>query len=291
MSARALGRKRKETIVNEEQTTLWNGLAANAWIETRELIDQLFKPMEALLVEAAPEGSKCSVLDVGCGTGATTLAAARRIDAGGRALGVDISKPMIEVARERARQEGSLATFVCGDAQHHAFEAQSFDVILSRFGVMFFDDTALAFANLRRAARVGAKLRLLVWRGPEENPFMTAAEQAAAPLLPSIPARCPDAPGQFALASPLRVQRCLGESGWIGVDVRPVDFECAFPESELVPYFTRFGPLARVLHEADAGTRSQIIEAVRRAFEPYVSGAEVRFTAACWLVGARAPEQ
>jgi hypothetical protein len=154
---------------------------------------------------------------------------------------------------------------------------------------MFFDDPVRAFANLRRAARDGAALRFIAWRSPSENPFMTTAERAAAPLLPDVPARRPDAPGQFAFADQRRVGRILEEGGWGEIDLRPIDVGCVLPESELVRYLTRFGPLARVLPAADDQTRTRVIDTVRAAFEPYVHGAEVRFTAACWLVAARAP--
>jgi SAM-dependent methyltransferase len=275
--------------MNEEQKTLWNGVAGRAWVETQQLLDRVFEPMEKLLVEAIPTGSACRVLDVGCGTGGTTVAAARRLGTGGQALGVDISEPMIDRARALAEQSGSVATFVCADAQHHAFDAASFDVVLSRFGVMFFDDTRQAMSNLRRAASSAAELRLLAWRSPEDNPFMTTAERAAAPLMPSLPERRPDAAGQFAFADAERVRSILEGSGWLDIDVRPVDMACTFPENELTVYMTRLGPLSRVLLDVEEPTRGRIIETVRDGFKPYVHGAEVRFIAACWLFGARAP--
>jgi ubiquinone/menaquinone biosynthesis C-methylase UbiE len=274
--------------MNDDQTALWNGSAGQAWVDTRELLDQLWAPIERLLVESLRCGSDERVLDVGCGTGATTLAAARQLGAGGHAVGLDLSAPMIDVARDRARREGSTATFICADAQSYSFEASSFDVLLSRFGVMFFDDPVRAFNNLRSAARDGAALRFIAWRGPGENPFMTTAERAAAPLLPQIPARQPDAPGQFAFADAQRVRRILEESGWREIEARPIDVACTFPESELIRYVTRLGPLSRILHDADDKTRTHVIETVRRAFDEYVSGADVRFVAACWWVGARA---
>ncbi|OJH42013.1 class I SAM-dependent methyltransferase [Cystobacter ferrugineus] len=274
---------------DDEQTKLWNGLAGRAWVEAQELLDQMFKPLEDLLVEAVSAGSGRQVLDVGCGTGSTTLAIARQLGAEGRCIGIDISDPMITSARARAERESTPASFIRANAQNHAFEPASFDMIISRFGVMFFDDFVRAFANLKRAAKDDAELRFIAWRSPAENPFMTTAERAAAPLLPNVPARRPDAPGQFAFADQRRVHRILEESGWAEIDIRPIDIACTLPEKELVRYLTRLGPLGLVLQEADDQTRTQVIETVRAAFEPYVHGAEVRFTAACWMVRARAP--
>lgn len=273
---------------SDEQEKLWNGLAGQAWVETQELLDRMFKPLEDLLVDAVLAGSRSRVLDVGCGTGSTTLAVARTLGAKGRCVGIDISDPMIALARVRAERERTPASFIRADAQSHDFEPGSFDMIISRFGVMFFEDSIRAFANLRRAARDGADLRFLAWRSAAENPFMTTAERAAAPLLPNIPARQPDAPGQFAFADRRRVYRILEESGWTEIDIRPIDVACTLPEKDLVQYFTRLGPLGLILRQVDDRARSQVIETVRAAFAPYVHGAEVCYTAACWMVSARA---
>ena len=197
---------------------------------------------------------------------------------------------MIALAQARAALESAPPRFVCADAQRHAFEPASFDMIVSRFGVMFFDDSVRAFANLRRAAKPSADLNVIVWRSAAENPFMTVAERAAAPFLPEMPARRPDEPGQFAFANRDRVSSILEQSGWAAIDIQPLDVACTLPEAELDPYLSKLGPLGRVLQEADDRTRSRVIETVRAAFEPYVHGTAVRFTAACWMVGARAPE-
>jgi SAM-dependent methyltransferase len=273
---------------DDAQSKLWNGLAGRAWAEEQELLDQMLKPFEDLLVEAVSTGSGSRVLDVGCGTGSTTLAIARLLGEKGRCTGIDISEPMITAARAHTGRESTPASFILANAQDHAFEPASFEMIISRFGVMFFNDSVQAFANLRRAAKDGAGLRFVAWRSPSENPFMTTAERAAAPLLPNLPARRPDAPGPFAFADPHRVHRILEESGWAGIDIRPIDVACTLPEKDLVRYLTRFGPLGMVLHEADERTRAQVIDTVRAAFEPYVHGAEVRFTAASWMASARA---
>lgn len=274
---------------DNEQAALWNGRAGRAWGDAQQVLDQMFKPFEDRLAEAVRAGAGQRVLDVGCGTGSTTLAVARQLGAAGRCTGIDISEPMIAAARARAEREGTPARFVRADAQTQAFEPASFDMIISRFGVMFFDDPVGAFANLRRAARDGAELRFVAWRSAAENPFMTTAERAAAPLMPNLPARRADAPGQFAFADRDRVGAILEEGGWGGIDIRPIDVACTLPENQLVGYLTRLGPVGLVLQEADKRARAQIIETVRAAFEPYVHGDEVRFTAACWIVGARAP--
>jgi SAM-dependent methyltransferase len=269
----------------EGQAALWNGRAGQAWIEAQETLDRMFKPFETLLVQAVASAE--SVLDVGCGTGGTTLAVARQT--GAACLGVDISRPMVAVAKTRAELEGLPAHFLAADAQSHAFEPASFDMIISRFGVMFFDDPVAAFINLRSGVVKGGALCGFAWRSAADNPFMTTAERAAAPFLSDMPVRKRDAPGQFAFADQARVRRILEDSGWREIDIQPVDIACTLYKSALHDYVTRLGPLGLVLQEADVSTRAKVIDAVRAAFDPYVQGEEVRFTAACWRISAKAP--
>ena len=255
-------------------------------VEAQILIDRILKPFEDLLVQAVADHSASRVLDVGCGTGGVTLAVAQRLGPEGCCVGVDISDPMIAAAWARIEGSSASARFICADAQTYAFDPESVDMVASRFGVMFFNDFVQAFTNLRRAAKPGAELMFIAWRSAAEKTFMTAAERAATPLLPDLPARSPDAPGQFAFADEGRVRRILQESGWTGIDMQPLDAAIAFPASSLEFYFTRLGPVAKSLHETDEQTRAQIIETVRAAFDPYVYGAGVRFNAACWAVSA-----
>jgi SAM-dependent methyltransferase len=273
---------------DDEQAKLWNGLAGRAWVETQDVLDRMSKPFEELLLaEVAASPCGC-VLDVGCGTGGTTVAAARFLGAAGRSVGIDISEPMIAAARARAERERVPASFICANAQDYAFEPAQFDMIISRFGVMFFDRPVAAFANLRRASTADARLRCIAWRSAAENPFMTTAERAAAPLLPDLPPRQPGAPGQFAFGDSHRVQGILEESGWAAIDIQPRDIQCTLPEQDLAFYLSHMGPVGRALHEVDERTRARVMGTVRAAFDPFVDGAQVRFTAACWMIAARA---
>jgi SAM-dependent methyltransferase len=276
--------------LSDNPATRWNGHAGRAWVEAQGLLEQLFKPLEDLLSQQISTGSGMRLLDVGCGTGSTTIAAARRLGTSGQCVGIDISEPMITAARIRAERDGVPASFLLADAQTHHFAPESFDMIISRFGVMFFEDFVKAFTNLRHAAMDGASLRFVAWRSVADNPFMTTAERAAAPLLPNLPVRQADAPGQFAFADDRRVRRILEESGWSAIDIRPVDVACSMPEKELIRYFTQLGPVGLALQDADDLTRKRVIETVRAAFNRYVNGDDVRFTAACWIVCAEAQQ-
>lgn len=265
------------------RVTIWSKGTGQGWVELQPVMEGMLQPLEDVLVESAsdvPAGARA--LDVGCGTGSTTAALADVL--GLECVGVDVSEAMVEAARARAPQ----ARFVCADAQRHAFAPGAFDLVASRFGVMFFEDPAAAFANLGAATAAGGALRVVVWRSAEENPFMTTAERAAAPLLEVAP-RDPDGPGQFAFGDEAKVRRILSTSGWVDVSVAPVDAECSMPEPALLPYLGRLGPVANALADATESQRARVLAAVRPAFDPFVDGDAVRFTAACWLVSARRP--
>ncbi|WP_427312182.1 class I SAM-dependent methyltransferase [Cupriavidus sp. H39] len=283
-----MGEQRQTSGNGNEQAALWNGASGQAWVEHQGLLDDMLRPLEELLVEAVARNRAQRILDVGCGTGSTTLALARRLGARGRCTGIDISAPMLAAARARAQREGANADFIHADAQEHAFAPASFDMIVSRLGVMFFSHPVRAFANLRRAATSDATLHCIAWRSAADNPFMTTAERAAAPLLPNLPPRQPGAPGQFAFGDRGRVLSVLQASGWGDIDIRPTDVSCTLPEPALAGYLSRLGPVGLALQGADAATRERVIDTVRAAFAPYVHGDTVRYTAACWTITARA---
>jgi SAM-dependent methyltransferase len=274
---------------NQAQAALWNDLGGRTWVELQDLLDRLFQPLENLLVDAAVAAGGARVLDVGCGAGSTTLAVARALGPDSRCTGIDISAPLIATATARAAAGGATnVTFIEADAQTYIFDAGSFDTVMSRLGVMFFDDPEAAFVNLRRAARHGAQLVFLAWRSRDENPFMTAAERSAAAVAPELARRGDDGPGQFGFASGERVKGILAASGWTSIEVRPVDVACSLPVAQLPVYVTRMGPYGRVRGTLDETARAIADAAVLAAFDPFVVGEEVRFASAFWRVAAAA---
>ncbi|TPL89240.1 class I SAM-dependent methyltransferase [Mesorhizobium sp. B2-3-14] len=274
---------------NTRQAALWNDASGKAWVEMQPILDEILAPFERLVVDAGYPGEGGNVLDIGCGAGATTLAVARRVGNNGRCVGLDISQPLVALATERTQaEEVANASFEVGDAQTYAFESGRFDAVVSRFGIMFFDDPVAAFSNIRQAARRGGKLAFVAWRSPAENDFMTTAARAAAPFLPTAPAPDPDAPGQFAFADGAKVKRILEASGWSSIDVRQANLPCKIAEGDLMMYATRLGPLAAALREVDQATAEKIITVLPAAFAPFVKDGQARFNAACWLVTALA---
>ena len=274
---------------NRDQAALWNDAAGKTWVEMQTVLDRMLQPFAERLTAAAFPGEGDWVLDIGCGAGATTLAMARRLGPKGLALGVDISGPLVAAAKARAEAEGlEQAGFVEADAQAYRFDPGAFDAVISRFGVMFFDDPEGAFANIRKGVKPGGRLTFIAWRSPMENPFMITAFQAAAPFLPAMPPPDPNAPGQFAFADGAKVRRILEAAGWRDVDVAPMDVEAEVADTDLLTYATKLGPPGLALRDADAGLKAKVTEAVETAFRPYVADGAARFTAACWLVTASA---
>lgn len=277
-------------MTDTPQHALWNGPSGEVWVEAQALLDGMFAPLAEQLAGAVPAGQPAQVLDVGCGTGAVCLAIAARLGEGGRCSGVDIAAPMIARAVERAAAAGLQIDFAVGDAQRYRFAPARLDRIVSRFGVMFFDDPVPAFANLRRATRAGGTLHALAWRSAAENPFMTTAERAAAPLL-ALPPRTADGPGQFAFADRQHVLDILADSGWRDIEVTAVDQVCSIRTADLRRYVSLLGPVGGMLRDPriDAALRTRVLQVVEQAFAPFVQGDRVEFVAACWALRAVAP--
>ncbi|WP_315386173.1 class I SAM-dependent methyltransferase [uncultured Stenotrophomonas sp.] len=269
------------------QHDLWNGPAGDAWVQAQSLLDGMFAGFVPVLADPIATAPDAHVLDVGCGTGAVCLAIADQLGAEGRCSGVDISAPMIEVARKRAHAAGKSIDFTVADAEQYTFAPHSLDRIVSRFGVMFFNDPVRAFANLHRALRSGGSLHAIAWRSPADNPFMTTAERTAAPLL-TLPARAEGGPGQFAFADAEKVRSLLHDSGWNDIEIAPLDVSCSIAADQLPTYVSLLGPVGQALRAADLAPadRARILQTVVDAFAPFVRGDRVVFNAACWDIQA-----
>lgn len=264
-----------------QQSDIWNGPAGQSWVQHQPLMDRLLQPFADLLIEATPEAYRGQILDIGCGTGSTTLAIAGKLDPQeSHITGIDISAPMLAVAQRR--NSFTHATFTLADAQTYTFPEAHFNRIISRFGVMFFSDPIAAFRNLHRTAAPGATMTLQAWRSPQENPFMTTAERTAAPYLEQLPPRLPNTPGQFGFASKDYVEEILTTSGWHDIEITPLDLDLILRPEDLETYITHMGPVGQALATLDEPTRNELIPKLRTAFEPYRNG----FTAACWQITA-----
>ncbi|WP_443971405.1 class I SAM-dependent methyltransferase [Sphingobium sp. CR28] len=267
----------------------WTAGRGNIWMELQPMLDRLFSPFEAILVNEIVALNVQSVLDIGCGAGGTSLAMAQYLKGNGVCTGVDISPDLIDLACRRAAKEQINARFLCGDAQRCGFSTGHFDAIVSRFGVMFFDDPVAAFMNIRHAAKPGAVLRCIVWRSIADNPFMAIQPDAIAQVLGPQAAPRPYAPRQFAFASDERVKEILADAGWHDVDIQPIDVPCELPANELPIYARRMGGMEATLGSLEGAQSSRLQAALDAEFARFVIDDVARFDAACWMVRATCP--
>jgi SAM-dependent methyltransferase len=231
------------------------------------------------------------VIDIGCGCGETTLALATEVGAAGSVLGVDISQPMLAVARKRIDAEGlTQASVTEADAQTHPFAPVAADAVFSRFGVMFFEDPTAAFANILKGLKPGGRLAFVCWRPFTENPWMATPLAAAQPLFPEpAPPADPLAPGPFAFADPNRVRGILAGAGFTDIALKPQDKPIGAPDlDEAVETAPKVGPLGARLRETPQLTGA-VIAAVREALAAHTTPEGVRLASATWIVTARRP--
>ena len=277
---------------NDEQVEYWNSRVGDTWVRMQDSLDRAFTPVTAaLLTVAAPQPGEF-VLDVGCGSGETTLALADAVGDDGGALGIDISDQLLAKARTRADDLLGVAEFRRADAATFDDDGD-FDLIVSRFGVMFFDDPVAAFANLYRLASPAGRLVFACWQPPADNLWATLPMQALAALLPEPPPGDAIAPGPFAFADPERVHAILATAGWHDIRFDDLPFAMVIgdgddPVAAAVHFNLRIGPAARAIHEAgpQAGAAARALLAA--ALVPYVDGDTVALPGAVWLVSARA---
>ena len=275
---------------NADQIAYWNGAGGLRWAQRQPVQDILLQPIADLIIERAKIRSGERVLDVGCGSGSTTFAFAKAVGASGHVMGIDISAPMLAVARE-VTPPGSPVEFALADATIHPFVPESFDLLASRFGVMFFADPALSFANLRKAMRRTGRLAFACWREARSNPFFMVPLQAVYQHVPKMPQVGPEEPGPFAFASEERVKRILGAAGFSEVAMEPVDLALDVAIGggleAAVRSATEIGPAARALTDHPPETVAAATQAIREALRPLVKGQTVMLDAAIWIVTAK----
>jgi SAM-dependent methyltransferase len=276
---------------NAEQIRYWNEVSGPKWVALHELVDAQIAPLGLRAMERAGLRAGERVLDIGCGCGGTTIELARRVGPAGAATGIDISSIMLERARAAAATAGVVnLQFANADAQTHTFERDSFDVLYSRFGVMFFNDPAAAFRNLRAALRPGGRLAFVCWQSVQLNPWMFVPMMAAAQHI-SFPAPPPpNAPGPFSFADPERVRGILSDAGF-----RQIGFE-ALNETltvggggsldQTVNFLLQMGPTGTAMREAAQDKVDIVMAAVRESLTPFATAQGIQMASAAWIVTA-----
>ncbi|MGW3009145.1 class I SAM-dependent methyltransferase [Streptomyces sp. NPDC001219] len=274
---------------NAGQARTWNGDEGLYWAQQRERQEARYRRLTPHLMAAAGIRADSRVVDIGCGSGGTSLEAARTA-AQGSVLGVDVSAPMLAEARKRAAGSGlPRVTFERGDAQVHRFADGAFDVAISRFGVMFFADPEAAFGNIARALRPGGQVAFLCWRGVRDNAYLTVPMGAIAPYVQLPELDAPGAPGPFSLADADRITKLLDSTGFDGITIGAVDepMWMGTDPDDVVAYQLAMPESRAMLAEASAEARARTATALRDALAEHQGPDGVTLGSAAWLVTAR----
>jgi SAM-dependent methyltransferase len=274
-----------DTSSNAAQIDYWNATAGETWAQLHEPLDRQIEPLGLAAMDVLEPEKGEHIIDIGCGCGQTSLALAVRAGPTGSVVGVDISKPMLEVAlRRRRRDPDLLVAFRSLDAQTGDLGHGLFDAAFSRFGVMFFSDPVAAFANIRASLKPGGRLGFVCWRPLRENLWMQAPLQAALPFIPPVAPPDPIAPGPFAFADGSRVRSMLADAGFGSVTIKPFDANIGGADVEqTLRLALRVGPLGAALREHPEFA-SNVADAVRDVLSKYVTPSGVLMPAAVWIV-------
>ncbi|MEX4001565.1 class I SAM-dependent methyltransferase [Paraburkholderia sp. EG285A] len=281
---------------NAYQVADWNGQSGERWVANQARLDAMVSVFGEAAIEAAAPITGERVLDVGCGAGASSLALAARVGAGGQVLGVDISEPLIGRARALAPQDTPVL-FQVADASSAELPEGAFDILFSRFGVMFFDDPTAAFAHMRRALRPGGRVAFVCWRSAAENDWVRLPMGALKGILPPSAPPDPEAPGPFSFGDRGRVSRILTAAGFADIAIAPFDASVPFGEGgtrdaaidDAVKMTLEVGPLSRALADQPDDIRARASAAVRAGFAGLPGERSVMIGGAAWIVMARNP--
>jgi SAM-dependent methyltransferase len=275
---------------NADQIAFWNGAGGEKWLRSTERLERGLTPLGQAAIDTAKPKAGERVLDIGCGAGPTSQKLAQAVGGSGEVVGVDVSEPLIAAAKQRAAGMSNLH-FTVADASLEKFDAK-FDLLFSRFGVMFFADPPSAFANLRRALKPGGRLAFVCWRAFKENGWAFIPFMAAVPHLPPVERPQPNAPGPFAFADGERVKGILEKAGFADVALKPLDINMASSNSldEAVVFSSEIGPVSRILADASDEQRGKAVAAIRTTLQQRLDGGVgLSLPAACWIVTARNP--
>jgi SAM-dependent methyltransferase len=281
---------------NQEQIEFWNSPAAERWVKYQVDFDRAIGAFGNAALAALPLAAGARVLDVGCGTGSTTLQIVERVAPGGSVVGVDVSQLLLARARERVPERAAalrvgLDLKLADAATYRA--PKPFDALFSRFGVMFFDQPVSAFANLRSALAPGGRIAFVCWRALAENPWTAVPLKAARRVVPPpVPAPDPRAPGPFAFAEQSYVQGIIADAGFGEIEIAAFDAPVLIGNSglsDVVEQTLRLGPTGRVIVDQPADVKARVREEIARDIAPRMEDDALSLPGAAWLVTAHAP--
>jgi ubiquinone/menaquinone biosynthesis C-methylase UbiE len=274
---------------NHEQIEYWNGPAGERWVSHQAVLDVALRSFGQALLESLHIRPGERVLDVGCGCGDATLELARRVGEHGFVCGIDVSASMLAQARSHTAGLTNI-DFIEADAATHAFYP-SFDVICSRFGVMFFEDPIKAFQGLRAALRKGGRLGFVCWQSFRENPWGHVPVDVIRRLLPDAPTVGEEGgPGPYAFAARDYIERILSAADFIETSIAPFTADVMLSKDsveEAVAFAMSAGPAARLLASAPATMLQTVRDAMTQALSQHKHANGVTLPGSAWIVTAR----
>ena len=281
------------STANHEQSEAWNGDSGRRWVASADERDRILAPVADALFAAARLSTGLRVLDIGCGCGVTTLRAAALVGDTGSATGIDLSGPMLDLARQRADLAGATNTaFIHGDGQTHAFDPASVDVIIGRFGTMFFSDPVAAFTNIGTALRPGGRLVLATWQPLGANEWLIVPGAALLKHTAMPPSASDNGPGMFAQSDPETVTTTLSAAGFADIELEAttVTFTLGQTQDEAVAYLADSGPGRLLLESIPEGpARDTALADVSTALIDHQRESGVQLGGAIWLITATRP--
>lgn len=283
-------------VQDADQVSDWNSQIGERWVANQARFDAVVSVFGEAAIEAAAPATGERVLDVGCGAGASSLALAARVGPTGQVLGVDISESLIGLARRQMPHE-TQTQFQVADASSVALPVGAFDLLFSRFGVMFFDDPTAAFAHMRRALRQGGRVAFVCWRSAAENEWISLPMDAIKAIFPPGVAPAPGALGPFSFGDREYVSRILTAAGFADIAITPFDASVPFGEGEMreaaiadaVRMALDVGPLSRAFANQSDEIVARAKAAVRNAFARLSGTGSVMIEGAAWIVTASNP--
>lgn len=281
---------------NAHQTIDWNGKSGERWVANQIRLDAMLEVFGAATIEAAAPVAGEQILDIGCGSGTSSLALAARVIPGGHVLGIDISRPLLTRAQERVPPDAPV-TFRLADASRAELPECGFDLLFSRFGVMFFDDPAEAFTHMRRALKPKGRLAFVCWRGASENDWAHLQMEAIRNIVPPSPLPNLGTPGPFSFGDRNRIEHILSSAGFAEIAIAPFDHVFPFGQGDTrkeaiddaLEMAFEVGPLSRILTDQPDDVRARASAAIRAAFAVRPGERSIFLDGAAWIVTAQNP--
>lgn len=274
---------------NADQVAYWNGPGGKHWTDRQQIQDDVLAPVSNILIGRAAIKTGERIIDIGCGCGATSFDLAKRTGATGFVTGIDISSPMLARARELI-PSGAPVEFILADATVHDFKPANADILFSRFGVMFFAQPEISFANMRKALRPNGRLAFACWRTPRDNPWLMLGLMEAYRHVPKLPEVKPDDPGPFAFASEERVQKILSDAGFSSIGMERADLSLDIATGRgldaAVETALAIGPASRALEGQPPDKIAAATASIRAAFAQHLKGNSVPLGGSIWIVTA-----